>query len=56
MGAERNHLAPVISYSLPPMGTAWVVLERTSVPPCRSVMLMPMVTEAFSQNGTKRPS
>lgn len=56
MGAEKNHLWPVISYSSAPTGVATVWLARTSVPPCRSVMPMPMVTPAFSQKGRKRPS
>src|SRR5262249_29121174 len=49
MGADMNHLWPVIRYSPPgpplPVATALVVLARTSVPPCFSVMPMPMVTE-----------
>ncbi len=35
---------------------AWVVLARTSVPPCFSVMPMPMVTPVFSGHGINRGS
>ncbi|MCY1353735.1 hypothetical protein D9M69_400880 [compost metagenome] len=39
-----------------PTGWALVVLARTSVPPCFSVIAMPMVTPAFSLIGTLRGS
>ena len=41
IGAEQNHLCPVISYSSAARGTARVVFARTSEPPCFSVMAMP---------------
>ena len=45
IGAEQNHLWPVISYSAPGpppfSGTRVVVLARTSEPPCFSVIAMP---------------
>ena len=48
IGADRNHLWPVMRYSPPgpppPTGSAIVVEARTSVPPCFSVMPMPSVT------------
>ena len=53
MGAEKNHLWPVTAKHWPqasaPMGTACVVLARTSEPPCFSVMPMPMVTPGLSR-------
>ena len=52
IGAEQNHLWPVISYSPPPpppfSGVATVVLARTSEPPCFSVIAMPAIALAFS--------
>lgn len=39
-----------------PVGAAVVVLARTSVPPCFSVMPMPKVTDAFSPAGRKAGS
>src|SRR5574344_1497071 len=39
-----------------PTGWARVVLARTSVPPCFSVMAMPMVTPAFCSMPTLRGS
>ena len=56
MGADMNHLCPVSAYSSPALGSARVVLARTSVPPCFSVIPMPRVTAVFSQNGRKRES
>ena len=56
MGADMNHLCPVSAYSSPALGSARVVLARTSVPPCFSVIPMPRVTAVFSQNGRKRGS
>ena len=44
MGADMNHLCPVSAYSSPPSASARVVLARTSVPPCFSVIPMPRVT------------
>ena len=45
MGAEQNHLCPVISYGFPPPGVdrarAVVVFALTSDPPCFSVMAIP---------------
>ena len=55
MGAEQNHLWPVIRCSAPaperPTGSARVVLARTSEPPCFSVMAMPISTPRFSAGG-----
>src|SRR5690606_41901889 len=60
MGAEQNHLCPTSSYGWPgpptPTGQARVVLARTSVPPCFSVMAMPMVAPRLSPTGTLRGS
>ena len=61
MGADMNHLWPVRMYSAPgppaPLaGTARVVLARTSVPPCFSVMPMPSVTPVFSTAGLNAES
>ena len=54
MGAEKNHLCPVIAKRWPqasvPSGMARVVLARTSEPPCFSVMPMPMVTPGLSRH------
>src|SRR5258708_30370342 len=59
MGAEMNHLWPVIRYSLEDTGqmvAARVVLARTSDPPCFSVIPMPSSTPDFSGAGAKRGS
>ena len=50
IGADMNHFSPLIA-KLSPLGTARVVLVRTSVPPCRSVMPMPSVIALFSHHG-----
>jgi hypothetical protein len=58
IGAEKNHLWPVISYSAPGpppfTGAAVVVFARTSEPPCFSVMPMPQSAPFLSGAGTKR--
>jgi len=52
MGAEQNHLCPVMAYqSGSPVGAARAVLARTSDPPCFSVIAMPIVTPALSLAG-----
>jgi hypothetical protein len=60
IGAEQNHLWPVISYSAPgpprPRARARVVLARTSEPPCFSVIAMPISTPVFSAAGRTRGS
>ncbi len=60
IGAEKNHLWPVISYSAPgppPLsGRATVVLARTSEPPCFSVIPIPASAPGFSVAGTLRAS
>src|SRR6266700_1591612 len=59
MGAEINHLCPVIKYSLEdavPILSALLVLARTSDPPCFSVMPMPNSTPDFSWAGKNRGS
>ncbi len=62
MGADVNHLCPVMEYACPApvcvgdSGVAVVVLARTSEPPCFSVMDMPMVQPVFSVAGTFRGS
>ena len=60
MGAEQNHLCPLISYSSPApppfRARARVVLARTSEPPCFSVMAMPAIALGFSLAGSRRPS
>src|SRR6185312_868094 len=54
MGAEQNHLCPVIRYSRElPISTARVVLARTSEPPCFSVIPIPSSTPRFSVAGMK---
>ena len=57
MGADMNHLCPVMRYSAPgpplPAGTARVLLARTSVPPCFWVMPMPIVTPALADAALK---
>src|SRR5690606_34694817 len=53
-GAEKNHLWPVMMYSRPlddAIGSARVVLERTSEPPCFSVMPMPISAPVFCPTG-----
>ena len=60
IGAEQNHLWPVISYSPPGpppfSGTALVVLARTSEPPCFSVIAMPARQPGFWSAGRSLPS
>jgi lambda repressor-like predicted transcriptional regulator len=60
IGAEKNHLWPVMRNSSPhgplPAGTARVVLLRTSLPPCFSVMPMPTVMEVLRSSGMSRAS
>ena len=56
MGAEQNHLWPVISYSPTPIGTARVVLARTSDPPCFSVIAIPRSAPVFACTGAERRS
>ena len=57
IGADMNHLWPVSSYSAPgppPLtGRATVVLARTSVPPCFSVIPMPARAPGFSGGGRR---
>jgi hypothetical protein len=50
IGAEQNHLWPT-SRKASPSRKARVVLARTSLPPCFSVIAMPMVTPRFSAMG-----
>ena len=51
IGADMNHLWPVSSYSAPGpppfTGRAIVVLARTSVPPCFSVIPIPVRAPRF---------
>ena len=58
IGAEQNHLWPVISYSAPGpppfRGVATVVLARTSEPPCFSVIAIPHSAPLLSGAGTSR--
>src|SRR5258708_21989224 len=59
MGAEMNHLWPVIRYSLEdtaPILSALLVWALTSDPPCFSVIRMPSSTPDFSGAGAKRGS
>ena len=60
IGAEQNHLWPVSSYSAPgpppSIGTATVVLARTSEPPCFSVIAIPHRAPALSGAGAERRS
>ena len=61
IGAEQNHLWPVnAKHSAPPTdslsGVARLVFARTSVPPCFSVMAMPIVRPVFSKYGREEPS
>src|SRR3546814_200460 len=59
-GQEKNHLWPVMTYSPPgpplPTGVARVVFERTSEPPCFSVMPMPISAPVFCGIGWSLPS
>jgi hypothetical protein len=54
IGAEQNHLCPVSS-QVPsgPAGVAVVVLARTSLPPCFSVMAMPHSAPALAATGAR---
>jgi hypothetical protein len=54
IGAEQNHLCPVSSH-IPsaPAGAAVVVLARTSLPPCFSVMAMPHSAPALAATGAR---
>jgi len=60
MGAEQNHLCPVSSKVAPPppasRGRARVVLARTSLPPCFSVIAMPTSAARLSSSGHMRGS
>ena len=60
IGAEKNHLWPVISYSAPgpPLsrGRATVTLARTSEPPCFSVIPIPASAPSFPAAGMNRGS
>src|ERR1019366_3464113 len=56
MGAEQNHLCPVMRYSFALTGSARVELARTSDPPCFSVMAMPINAPLFSPRGRRRGS
>ena len=47
IGAEKNHLCPVIRHSPSRESSARVVFAATSLPPCFSVIPMPMVTPAL---------
>ncbi len=54
MGAEQNHLCPVITCAPSPWagaGSARVVFARTSDPPCFSVMAMPASSPALPSGG-----
>ena len=51
IGADMNHLWPVMRKKPLPAFSAFVVLARTSVPPCFSVMPMPSVRPAFCTGG-----
>src|SRR5205085_3664406 len=46
IGALQNHLWPVMRHQSP-SGSAWVVLARTSEPPCFSVIAIPHLAEAL---------
>ncbi len=60
IGADMNHLWPVSSYSAPGpppfTGRATVVLARTSVPPCFSVIPIPARAPRLSGAGALRGS
>ena len=51
IGAEQNHLCPV-SRQPCPSRAARVVLARTSLPPCFSVIAMPIVAAPLAATGT----
>ncbi len=51
IGADVNHLCPVITYEPSPAGTAVVVLVRTSEPPCFSVIDMPAIRPCLASGG-----
>ncbi len=52
MGAEQNHLWPLSSYvPSSASGRASVVLARTSLPPCFSVMPIPKTAPALRWAG-----
>ncbi len=51
MGAEVNHLCPVITYVPSPVGVAVVVPCRTSEPPCFSVIDMPAIRPCLPSGG-----
>ena len=48
IGADRNHLWPVIRQVPSRASSARVVFAETSLPPCFSVIPMPSVRPAFS--------
>ncbi len=54
MGAELNHLWPVIAQVPSPSGSALVVFARTSEPPCFSVIAIPASTPRLAEAG-RRP-
>ena len=60
IGAEQNHLWPMISYSAPGpppfSGIAVVVLARTSEPPCFSVIAIPQRAPRLRSAGSERSS
>ena len=51
IGADMNHLWPLRRWKPLPARSALVVLARTSVPPCFSVMPMPTVRPVFCTGG-----
>ena len=54
IGAEQNHLCPVSSHRPSARaGSAVVVLARTSLPPCFSVMAMPHSAPALAATGAR---
>ena len=60
IGAEQNHLWPVIAYGCPAprlsIGTACVVFARRSEPPCFSVIAMPTSADFFCDGAMTRES
>ena len=52
-GAEKNHLWPVMRHAPPASGSARVTLARTSDPPWRSVMPMPISAARFCADGQR---
>src|ERR1700690_1702337 len=57
IGAEQNHLCPVIKYSREfPIFSARLVFARTSDPPCFSVIPIPTRIPVFSLAGRNRGS